>query len=86
MPEEPLRRIEAAIRKGGALSDAERKELLRLVAVLREESKRLKGSHPGPLKEALDALARAVEGMESAYPKLTAALNAVCSALARIGI
>ncbi len=86
MPEESLKKIEEIIRKSGSLDSVKQKELLGLVAVLRTEVKRLEASHSAQLKEALEGLALSVEGLEALHPKLTDAINAVCSALARIGI
>ena len=86
MPEESLKKIEEMIRKSGALDSGKQKELLGLVAVLRTEVKRLETSHPAQAKDSLEGLALSVEGLEASHPKLTDAINSVCSALARIGI
>lgn len=86
MPETSLRKIEETIRKNASLTGAEKKELLGLVAALRLEVKRLEATHPEQMEGPLVSLAQSMGGMEASHPQLTAAINAVCSALARIGI
>ena len=72
--------------RGGQRLDAEARELLETLA---RDIERL--LHPGPREpEALEALAQrlgeAIERFEESHPALTAAVNRVADALARMGI
>jgi hypothetical protein len=99
MLEDRIRTIEARVQSSTALGEADRAELLEVIASLRTELAAVEKEHlheaessgPAPyhgdsLEEAVGGLTGAVTALEATHPQLAALANRLALALSNMGI
>lgn len=86
MIENTISEIEVKIRGANNVSDAQKRELLQLLAKLKAEIATGQNQNLQPLKSSVEELRSSVEGFEQSHPKLVQIVNSISNTLANLGI